>query len=126
MRTLAVILIAVAFPSMSAIAQVPTSAPQSAAFGNPIIRITAAFRTAVEGADPRTVPDAKAQEAARRTLYDMAARECAVLSELFKAECRLSSVQMPAPLIQPITNTNPAQNATAVYELRPRDFASER
>lgn len=119
MRTL-VILIAVVLPAMSAMAQAPTNPPRSAAFGDPVIRVTAAFRAPVEGADPRAVPDAKSQEAARRALYEMAAKECAVLSEIFKAECRLTAVQMPAPLVQVITPASPAQNATANYELTPR------
>jgi hypothetical protein len=76
-----VMVMVVALPATSAMAQAPTNPPQGSAFGNPTIRVTAAFRAAVEGADPRAVPDAKAQEAARRMLYDMAARECAVLSK---------------------------------------------
>ncbi len=52
--------------------------------------------------------------------YDMAVKECAVLSEIFKAECRLTAVQMPAPLVQLITSASPAQTATANYELRSR------
>jgi hypothetical protein len=119
MRTLT-ILTAVVLPAVSAMAQAPTNLPLSAAFGDPIIRVTAAFRAPIEGADPRAVPDARSQEATRRALYDMAAKECAVLSEIFKAECRLTAVRMPAPVVQLITSTSPAQTATANYEMRPR------
>jgi hypothetical protein len=43
----------------------------------------------------------QARESARRALYEMAANECASLSETFKAECRLSSVTLSAnPILQ--------------------------
>jgi mannose/cellobiose epimerase-like protein (N-acyl-D-glucosamine 2-epimerase family) len=134
MKTLAAILTALALSAASASAQVQVtpSTPQNTAFGaDPIIRITAAFRTAVEATDPREVPDAKAQEAARRALYDMAANECAVLSEIFKAECRLSSLTIvvslaPQALAANVIPLNPAMNASVVYELKPTGAGSTR
>jgi len=36
------------------------------------------------------VPSTTAQDTARRLLYNMAANECIVLAEYWKAECRLS------------------------------------
>jgi hypothetical protein len=44
------------------------------------------------------VPDIKAQEAVRRSLYDMAANECAILAETLKAECSLSNIVIIAPI----------------------------
>jgi hypothetical protein len=65
--------------------------------------------------------DAKAQEAARRVLYGMADSECTTLSEIFQAECRLSSFAINSPSAAPLANTPPANSmtATAVYELKP-------
>jgi hypothetical protein len=55
----------------------------------------------------------------------MAVDECTPLSEIFKSECRLSSVQMivPPTVGAPATPTN-IMTATAVYDLRPMRAAS--
>ncbi|MGA7804907.1 hypothetical protein, partial [Bradyrhizobium sp.] len=67
----------------------------------------------IEGmADPRDVPSNTAQETARRTLYNMAANECTVLSEFWKAGCRLSSFSVYA------LPEAAAMFGTAVYDLR--------
>lgn len=84
------------------------------------LRITSTFRTILTMAPTQVVPDAAAQDAGRRALYAMAADECAVLSEIFKGDCRLSAVQIVA--FPPFgSNAQPANilNATANYELRP-------
>jgi hypothetical protein len=103
---------------------VPTMAPPSSAFGpDPIIQITTTFRARIEGlADPRDVPSRTAQDTARRTLYNMAADECTVLAEFWKAECRLSSfavystlANIAGPDLQPQV---PSMFGTAVSELR--------
>jgi hypothetical protein len=95
---------------------------QSNAFGvDPIVRITTTFRTAVAPTDPQAGADAKAQEAARRALYGMAENECAVLSEVFKADCRLNSLSSVAPVVASPSNI---LSATAVYELKPRASAT--
>jgi hypothetical protein len=67
---------------------------------DPIIRVTTSFRTTAV-TEPQVVPDAKAQETAPRALDGMAESECATLSEIFKAECRLSSLQIIFPLVTP-------------------------
>ena len=84
------------------------------------LRISSTFRTTLPMAPTQIVPDAAAQEAGRRALYAMAADECAVLSEIFKSDCHLTSVQIVA--FPPLgSNAQPANilNATANYELRP-------
>ena len=84
------------------------------------LRITSTFRTTLTMAPTQIVPDAAAQETGRRALYAMAADECAVLSETFKSDCHLTSVQIVA--FPPLgSNAQPANilNATATYELRP-------
>jgi hypothetical protein len=97
---------------------------QNNAFGiDPIVRITTTFRTAVTPTDSQAGPDAKAQEVARRALYGMAENECTVLSEVFKAECRLNSLSSVTPAVAPPSNI---LSATAVYELKPRTSAAAR
>jgi hypothetical protein len=84
------------------------------------LRISSTFRTTLTMAPTQIVPDAAAQEAGRRALYAMAADECAALSEIFKSDCHLTSVQIVA--FPPLgSNAQPANilNATANYELRP-------
>lgn len=110
--------------STSANAQVATPLPAPSAFGvDPIIRVTSVFRAKIEGVtDIRDVPDAKAQEAVRKSLYDMAVNECAALAESLKAECRLSNIVIIAPntVIVGTYGIPPAMTATALYELKPR------
>ena len=111
MRTLTAIVIAMLLSAASASAQ----------WVEPIIRVTSTFRTPLDVADPRAGPEAKVQEAARRTLYEMAANECAILAETLKAECRLSAVTVLPFVVPTAPNAPPASmNATAVYDLRPK------
>jgi hypothetical protein len=125
------ILLAVTFAALTSMtaasaqtAAVRGEAPPSSAFGpDPIIRIMTTFRARIEGlADPRDVPSTTAQDTARRQLYNMAANECVVLAEYWKAECRLSSLAVDASPdaiggleVQPQV---PSMFGTAVYELR--------
>jgi hypothetical protein len=130
MKALATTLIAAVLPATSATAQftITTQGPQqTSAFGvDPVIRVTTSFRTTVV-TDPQLVPDAvKAQETAHRALYGMADSECATLSEIFKAECRLSSVQISIPVTPANAPPSNVMTATAVYELKPKGSASGR
>jgi hypothetical protein len=121
MKVLATALTILSFSASTAAAQFTiNSAPQvGGAFGvDPILRVTSSFRKAVALAPTQTVPDPAEQAAARRELYAMAADECASLSEIFKSECRLSSVQMFAPVGATAAPPN-VVTVTAVYELRP-------
>jgi hypothetical protein len=99
----------------------PEMAPS--AFGaDPIIQITTTFRARVEGsADPRDVPSSTAQDTTRRTLYNMAANECTLLAEFWKADCRLNSFYVSVEsVIGPEGRAQlPSMIGTAVYELRP-------
>jgi hypothetical protein len=124
-------LLAVTFAALASIAAasaqpatIPDSEPGASAFGpDPIIQITTTFRVRIEGlADPRDVPSTPAQGNARRTLYNMAANECIVLSEFWKAECRLNSFSVYVPverLVEPDALPQvPSMFGKAVYELR--------
>jgi hypothetical protein len=117
MKSLAIILAAAALSATSAAAQVSSPGPQRA---EQPLRVSSTFRTTVTMAPTQIVPDPGAQEAGRRALYAMAADECTALSEIFKSECHLTSVQIVA--FPPLgSNAQPANilNATANYELRP-------
>lgn len=122
-------LLAVIFAALASIAsaqQMTFPGPETApsAFGsNPIIQITMMFQARIEGSgDPRDVPTTTAQETARRTLYHMAANECTVLAEYWKAECRLNSFAVDVadasaggPGVQALA---PSMFGTAVFELK--------
>jgi hypothetical protein len=121
MKVLATALTILSFSAGTAAAQFTINpAPQAGgAFGvDPILRVTSSFRKAVTLGPTQTVPDPAEQAAARRELYAMAADECASLAEIFKSECRLSSVQMFAPVGAAAAPPN-VVTVTAVYELRP-------
>jgi hypothetical protein len=91
------------------------------AFGtDPVVHVNSLFRTPVTLKEGQIVPDGTTLEAARRELYQMTENECQTLAQIYKAECRLSSVTitgvLPAPNQQPQTTVT----ANASYELRPR------
>jgi hypothetical protein len=86
------------------------------------MRIVTTFRIAVATKDTESLDDVKAQETGRRTLYGMAAGECQILSEVFKAECRLNSFSITSLAVSRPPTSMLA--ATAVYELKPTWQAS--
>lgn len=98
--------------------------PAASAFGpDPVIQITTTFRARIDGvADPREVPSPTAQDTARRALYNMAANECTVLAEYWKAECRLHSFEvLPDSFAEPGgERAAPSMFGTAIYELKLR------
>jgi hypothetical protein len=126
-RSLLAVIFAALASMVAASAQttaVPGTELSASAFGpDQIIQITTTFRARIEGvADPRDVPSTTAQDTARRLLYNMAANECIVLAEYWKAECRLSSLAVD-PSIETIGGLDvqpqvPSMFGTAVYELR--------
>lgn len=119
-RTIAAAL-ALALPISAASAQPNLPAEPGAAGLNPPLQITTTFQARIEGAaDARDVPSTTAQDTARRALYTMAANECAILSEYWRADCRLSSFYVSGPLAPisgPVAAT-PSMYGTATYELR--------
>ncbi len=125
MKILALLSMTFVLAATSVNAQVNVAAPQGGAFGiDPIMRVTTTFRVTVVPVETQTISDPKPQETARRTLYGIAEGECAALSEVFKSECRLSSLSIVNPVV---TNMLSAPNlasaimtATAVHELTPR------
>jgi len=123
--------LAVTFAALTSIAaasaqltSIPDLEPAGSAFGpDPIIQITTTCRVRIEGpADPRDVPKTPAQDTARGILYNMAANECIVLSEFWKAECRLNSFSVYVPverIVEPDALPQvPSMFGKAVYELR--------
>jgi hypothetical protein len=70
------------------------------------------------------VPTTAAQDAARRSLYNMAANDCIVLAQVCKAECRLRSFyvyQTVANIVGPpeVLPHVPSMFGRAIDELRP-------
>ena len=119
---LAVLLLVVAIDAREAGAQVTlqTVPPQPQAFGpDPVVRITTSFR-APASVDGHGIPDAKSQETARQQLYRMADGECAILSDIYKADCRMGSVVINSPALVPNAAITSVLTATATYELRAR------
>jgi hypothetical protein len=129
MKILALLSMTFVLAATSVYAQVNVTAPQSGAFGvDPIMRVTTTFRVTVVPVETQTISDPKPQETARRTLYGIAEGECAALSEVFKSECRLSSLLIVNPVVPSPVAPNLASatmTATAVYELRPRGHYSK-
>ena len=125
MKRVLAILLATSMSMAAASAQTstfPSMEPPPSAYGpDPILQITTTFRTRIEGlADARDVPTTAAQDMARRSLYNMAANECTVLAEFWKADCRLTSFEVyvadiDEPGVQPHV---PSMFGRAVYGLR--------
>ena len=120
-------LLAVLFAALASMASaqtpiVPGMDQAASAFGpDQTIQITTTFRARVDGvADTRDVPTPIAQDTARRTLYNMAANECTLLAEYWKADCRLISfaVYLPLPNEPDMQPQAPSMFGTAVYALR--------
>jgi len=118
---LTVLLLAVAMGACEAGAQVTFQAgsPPPAFGPDPVVRITTSFR-APAPVDGHGIPDVKAQEAARQQLYRMADGECAILTEIYKADCRMGSVVINSPALVPNAAITSVLTATATYELRAR------
>ena len=121
---LAITLAALASAAFAQPMTFPPAETAPSAFGpDPIIQITMTFQARIEGAgDPREVPAPTAQETARRSLYHMAANECTVLAEYWKAECRLSSFSVDLADGSAggpgVPSLGPSMFGTAVFELK--------
>jgi len=125
MKILAILPVTLVLAATSVTAQVNVAAPQGGASNVvPAMRVTTTFRATVVAVETQPILDPKPQETARRTLYGMAEGECAALSEVFKSECRLSSLSIVNPVITNMLSSpnlaSAIMTATAVYELTPR------
>jgi hypothetical protein len=59
------------------------------------MRISASFQTNVPISGPSDVEaEAKATESARRSLYEVASRECDVITKVFKGSCRITNLNV--------------------------------
>ena len=129
MKILAILPVTLVLAATSVTAQVNVAAPQGGASNVvPAMRVTTTFRATVVAVETQTILDPKPQETARRTLYGIAEGECAALSEVFKSECRLSSLSVVNPFVpNPVAPSlaSATMTATAVYEFRPRGHYSK-
>ena len=59
------------------------------------MRVSASFQTIVPISGPANVEaEARATEDARRSLYEIASRECSVIIKVFKGTCRISNLNV--------------------------------
>ncbi|MCC2095473.1 MAG: hypothetical protein KDJ29_01195 [Hyphomicrobiales bacterium] len=59
------------------------------------MRVSASFQTMVPISGPSNVEaETKATESARRSLYEIAARECEVITRVFKGDCRIINLSV--------------------------------
>jgi hypothetical protein len=100
-------------------AQITLSSPGPGRYEpDQVIRITSNFRTtmALVGGHP----DAKSQETARAEIYRLAAAECTLLAEIYKADCRLTGVNINNFLGINQMASPELMFANATYEVRRR------
>lgn len=63
--------------------------------GGKTMRISASFQTSVPVTGSMALEDeAKATESARKSLYQIAARECSVITQVFKGACQMASINV--------------------------------
>jgi hypothetical protein len=65
----------------------------------------------------------KSRETARRSIYDLAARECDLLREVFARDCRLESVNVNVGMNRQFGQQQPegySVNGTISYQLTPK------
>src|SRR5262249_60558759 len=84
-------LLAVPAAAQQAVIERPVAPPPTDQIGQQI-RITVSLNMFVPGPLGPTEQMLQAQERARRAMYEMAVRECAVLREVIASECRIEAV----------------------------------
>lgn len=63
--------------------------------GDSGMRVSASFQTNVPVTAPMSIEEeAKATEAARKSLYQIASRECEIITQVFKGECRMININV--------------------------------
>jgi hypothetical protein len=85
------------------------------------VQLTAKVATAAS-----TEEQLEVQEGLRRALYAYASKECTLITETFKSECRLSSLNLSGNSMSRGVPGNEAAtvSANATYELMPRPSAN--
>lgn len=115
-----------ALASGAASAQTITIQPSNSAFSgaSPIAtvqRIESSMSFIVTAPATAEVEELKKRsEAARRAIYEMAASECATLSDVFKADCRLLNVRASSSTQRGSGEGSINANGSASYELTPK------
>ena len=76
-------------------ATLPAAAQRVPRSANEGLQVTSSFQTMLPVSSPMTLQEeAKASETARQALYEVASRECEVISKVFKGECRLMKINV--------------------------------
>jgi len=75
----------------------------------PQVRVTIGVNMFVPAADDNSDQSLKAQEDARRKIYELAGHECAVLRDVLANECWLDSVNVNVQRVNVNPNWNPPQ-----------------
>jgi hypothetical protein len=86
-----------------------------------VLRVTVTTSLAVPGSVGDLAQQRTASEAARRAVYEMMAQECRSLSEAFKADCRIASVNATTSMQARHAGSEGIQvNGTGTFELTGR------
>lgn len=78
--------------------------------GNPVITVNVNFQTQIPVADVSADGVIKSQESARKMLYQLANKECALLQEAIAKTCRLMNLNVNAKV-----NARPNQNPPFLF-----------
>jgi hypothetical protein len=90
------------------------------------IRITLNLNTFVPGPNDNSDQSQKAQESGRRTVYELAEHECAILRDTIASGCRLESINVNMQRVAPAQNFGQAHpdgfniNATVNLHITPK------
>jgi hypothetical protein len=114
--------------TMFASAQTITIAPNPGTFQNPAATLRTAplhIQVNIQIASPLPSGDddeIKLTEAARKKIYESTANECSILSEIFKADCKMISLNAASSIQnRGAAGQSVSANGNASYELVPRD-----
>ncbi len=77
---------------------------------SPQVRVTVGVNLFVPATDDNSDQSLKAQEDARRKIYELAGHECAVLHDVLASECWLDSININVQRINGNPNWNPQQH----------------
>ena len=118
------LLTAVVLSSLTLVAAPESGSARSIALaGNAVVSVNVNFQTQIPVADVSADGVIKSQESARKMLYELANKECALLKEAIANTCRVTNLNVNAKLNYP-SNQNPPFlyiNSNARYAITLKD-----